>query len=133
MSQENVDLAYRANDAFNRRDLDAWLALTDPNVEFTTQIMKLESGGPYHGHEGTRKWWEALLGAFANFSGEIEEVRDLGDMTVMRVHQRAQGIESDAPTEETQWIATQWRNGRATWWGVFQSEGDALEAAGLRD
>jgi ketosteroid isomerase-like protein len=34
MSEENVELNQRANDAFNRRDLDALLALSDPDVEF---------------------------------------------------------------------------------------------------
>ena len=33
MSQENVELALRAFDAFNRRDLDAALALVDEDVE----------------------------------------------------------------------------------------------------
>jgi hypothetical protein len=35
MSQENVERAYRAVDAFNRRDLGSYLALIDPEVEFT--------------------------------------------------------------------------------------------------
>ena len=35
MSQENVELHQRAFDAFNRRDLDAFLALADPNIELT--------------------------------------------------------------------------------------------------
>ena len=33
MSQENVELTYQAYDAFNRRDLDAVLALMDADVE----------------------------------------------------------------------------------------------------
>ena len=33
MSQENVELAYRAYDAVNRRDLDGLLALMDDGVE----------------------------------------------------------------------------------------------------
>ncbi len=35
MSQENVELVYRVIDAFNRRDLGAYLVLMDPDVEFT--------------------------------------------------------------------------------------------------
>jgi hypothetical protein len=35
MSQENVDLTHRVIDTFNRRDLGAYLALTDAEVEFT--------------------------------------------------------------------------------------------------
>ena len=37
----------RAFDAFNRRDLDAFLALIDPEVEFTTRYMEME-GDPYY-------------------------------------------------------------------------------------
>jgi hypothetical protein len=47
MSQENVERVYRAMDAFNRRDLDAFLALADPSVEFTPYVVGLE--GSYHG------------------------------------------------------------------------------------
>jgi hypothetical protein len=44
MSQENVERLYRAYDAFNRRDLDAYLGLIDPEVELTPRIMELEGG-----------------------------------------------------------------------------------------
>jgi hypothetical protein len=33
MSEENVELAYQAVDALNRRDLDAFLSLCDPDLE----------------------------------------------------------------------------------------------------
>jgi SnoaL-like domain len=133
LSEENVELAYQVTDAINRHDLDALLALTDPNVEFTTLIVNLEGGGPYHGHDGVRKFWEILLGVFPDYSSEIEEVRDLGAVTVVRARQRGRGFESDAPAEQTRWFVAEWRTGKAIWWGVFQSEADALEAAGLRE
>jgi hypothetical protein len=47
MSQENVDLNYRAIDAFNRRDLGAYLALTDPDIEFTPYEVWVQGGSPY--------------------------------------------------------------------------------------
>ena len=133
MSQENVDLAYRATDALNRRDLDAWLALTHPDVEFTSRVSEMEGGGPYRGHDGARSWWENLFGVFPDFSSEIEEARDLGDVTVVRVRQRARGIGSDAPTEQTSWVVTEWRDGKGIWTCVYRSEAEALEAAGLEE
>jgi ketosteroid isomerase-like protein len=133
MSQENVELAYRAADAFNRRDLDAFLALCDPDVEHYSRLMELEGGGPFRGHAGIRSLWEGLLAISPNFSMEVEEVRDGGDVTISRVRQRGRGGESDAPMEQTQWIVARWRNGKATWSRIVLSEAEALEAAGLSE
>jgi hypothetical protein len=38
MSQENVELQHRLTDAFNRRDFDAMLALTDKDVELIPRV-----------------------------------------------------------------------------------------------
>ena len=48
MSQENVELAYRAYDAFNRRDWDAFVLLSDPEIEIESRLVIMEGG--YHGH-----------------------------------------------------------------------------------
>ena len=58
MSQENVELAYRYVDAFNRRDLGTYLALTDEDVEATPRTGAME--GSYHGHDGARAWWATV-------------------------------------------------------------------------
>ena len=65
-----------AADAFNRRDLDASLALADEDVEAIPRVGGMEGG--YHGHDGTRRWWTDLLGAFPDFSVEFHEVHDMG-------------------------------------------------------
>ena len=53
MSAENVELSYRAAEAFNRRDLDAFLALQANDVEGVPLASDMEGG--YHGHGGTRR------------------------------------------------------------------------------
>jgi hypothetical protein len=133
MSQENVDLAYRVGDAFNRRDLDGFLALTDPGIEFSSRIVELEGGGPYRGHDGIREWWEALFAVFPDFYAKIEEVKDLGDLTLTRLRQHTQGAERNAPGDQTQWNLVEWRDAKSIRAQVFLSEAEALEAAGLRE
>jgi hypothetical protein len=64
MSQENVDLYYRAIDAFNRRDLAAYLALMDADVEFTPYEVWVQGGSPYRGRAGVRSWWEESFAVF---------------------------------------------------------------------
>jgi ketosteroid isomerase-like protein len=133
MSQENVELLYRAYDALNQRNIDAMLALSDPDVEFTPLLLELEGGGPYRGHDGVRRWWEDLLGVFPDFSSKIEEVRDLGDVTAARLRMGAHHAESDAPVEETIWLVVEWHHNKVIWWRTFRSQAEALEAAGLSE
>jgi ketosteroid isomerase-like protein len=137
MSQENVELFWRAADAFNRRDLDAVLALCDPDIEFADFLMEMEGGGSFRGHEGVRSWWETYFTVFPDVSQEIEEVRDLGDVTLVhgrtRGRVRGPGMESDAPFEQAFWLVVKGQNKKAVWWRSFRSEAEALEAAGLRE
>ena len=101
MSQENVELLRRFHTAFNRRDLDALLALHDPEVEVVSLRMELEGGHPFQGHEGVRSWYESLLDVYPDFGSEIEEVRELGEVTIARLRQYGRGRESDAPIKLT--------------------------------
>jgi ketosteroid isomerase-like protein len=79
MSQENVGMVYQAIDAFNRRDLDGFLALMDPDVEFTPYEVAVQGGRPYRGHDGVRTWWEESFAVLPDLRAEIDEVRDGGD------------------------------------------------------
>src|SRR3954447_3144880 len=133
MSQENVELQHRAFEAINGRDIDAMLAFSDPDIEISPLILKLEGGDSYRGHEGVRRWWEDLLGVFPDYRIEADEVRDLGNVTVTCARAQAHGVESDALTQQQSWLVTEWHSGKAVWWGNFMSEGAALEAAGLRE
>ena len=133
MSQENVEQYYRVMDAFNRRDLDAVLPLFDPDVAFAPRSVALEGGRPYRGHDGVRSWWESTFAAFSDYVAEIEEVRDLGDMTLSRLRFRGRGMESDAPIDEVQWHVVEWRHGSVARLRTLRSESEALEAAGLSE
>jgi ketosteroid isomerase-like protein len=133
MSQENVELSYRAIDDFNRRDLDAFLALQDPDVEFTPYEVWVQGGNPYHGHEGVRSWWEESFAVIPDLAAEVYEVRDRGEMTFVGGRLRGHGAGSGASFERPMWLAVKWRDGKEVWWCSFGSEVEALEAAGLRE
>jgi ketosteroid isomerase-like protein len=133
MSQDKAELLHRASGAFNRRDIDAFLALTDPEVEFTPPNMGLEGGGTFRGHHGVRSWWENLLDVSPDFRAEFDEVRDLGDVTVARIRIHGHGVLSGAPMEQTSWQFAEWRQDRCVRWRTFPSEAEALEAAAPPD
>ncbi len=131
MSPDNVDLAHQAYDALNRRDLDAFLALMDADVEAVPRIVAIESG--FHGHDGIRRWWEDLVDFLPDVAIEIVAVRDLGDLTLAAVRMRGRGAGSDTPLDEPLWSAAEWRDGKCVWWGNYGTEAEALEAVALRE
>ena len=130
MSQENVELAKRALDAFNQRDWEAFLALTDEDIEIESRLVAME--GAYHGHEGLRRWWNDSVGAFPDYTAEHLEIRDLGDITLGHVRGRGHGAGSDTPFVDPFWQPTRWRDGKCVWWRNCSTEAEALEAVALR-
>jgi ketosteroid isomerase-like protein len=133
MSQENVEQHHKAADAFSRRDLDAMLVICDPDIVLVSRHLELEGSGHLRGHAAVRRWWETLLSVYPDFTSEIEEVRDLGDVTVARQRFRGQGMRRGAEMEQSQWQVTRWRDRKAVWWQSFPTEAEALQAAELRD
>jgi ketosteroid isomerase-like protein len=129
----NVELLHQAIDTFNRRDLGAFLALMDPGVEFAPYERALEGLGPYRGHDGVRTWWEESFAALPDLRAELYEVRELGDVTLARGRLRGTGAGSGAFFERTLWHVVEWRDGKQVWWSAFDSEAEALEAAGQRE
>jgi len=129
MSEENLELARRSCEMFNRRDLDGWLQMMAQDVRFQPQM-----GPASDGHEAIRRYWDLLIEG-ANLTVEIEDARDVGtDRVLTQVRQRGQarGVTFDDPL----WVPSRWREGKCVWWGVFFSEQDALnalEAAGLSE
>jgi ketosteroid isomerase-like protein len=131
MSEQNVELYRRGIEAFNRRDLDAFLALADPDVVGMSRVLAIE-GKSYRGHEGTREWWQDLLGVFPGFTIEIVTVRDVKDLTIAELRNSAHA-EGSGALAELVWQVSEWRNARVIRWQIYDSEQEALEAAGLSE
>ena len=132
MSGENVKLYRQGIDAFNRRDLDAFLALAHPDVVGISRVLAVERGS-YQGHDGAREWWDNLLGVFPDFKIEVVSVRDAGQLVVSGVRNRAHGAGVAVPLEEFVWQVSEWRDGQVVRWQMYETERDALEAAGIED
>lgn len=131
MSDENVELARRALEAFNRRDWEACLALMDEDVEIESRLVAME--GAYHGHEGLRGWWNDFLGAFPDYTADALEIRDLGDVTLGHMRGWGHSAGSDTPLIDPFWQPTKWRDGKCVWWRNCSTEAEALEAVRLRE
>jgi uncharacterized protein (TIGR02246 family) len=132
MSQENVELTRRAHDAFNRADLDAYVALMDEDVEAVPQMVGA-LGQTVRGHEGIRRWWKDLFEVVPDLTVEIVEVRDLGDVTLLRATYGGHGAASATPIATTSWLSLRWRDGKCVFWISKPTEVEALEAVGLSE
>jgi ketosteroid isomerase-like protein len=131
MSEENLDLAFQTLEAFNRHDLDAFLALMHDEIEIESRLVAIEGG--YHGHEGVRRWWSNFLDVLPDYTAEVEELHDLGDITLGRVRGRGHPADSTAPLIDTFWQPIRWRDAKCIWWRNCPTKAEALEAIGFRD
>lgn len=62
MSEENVEVVRQGYAAWNKGNMDAMLALLDPDVEFMTSGTFLGLDPVYYGHDGFRKFWSDFPG-----------------------------------------------------------------------
>ena len=130
MSEENVELVNRADAAMSRNDLQGFLSVTAPEVEFHSLIAESE-GTTYRGHDGIRDWWEQVKGALGGLRFEAEAIRVEGDWAVVKV--LVTGRIGDATVPQRMWQAVRARSGKAVWWSTYRTEAEALEAAGLSE
>jgi ketosteroid isomerase-like protein len=112
MSQENVQLHSRANRAFNTRNVEAFVAFCDPQIELRSALT-VPGGGIYHGHDGVRRWHRDLEDVFGGEIGIDPEVFfDLGEYTVTFHVLRGRGQQSGAGVATPAAHLCRWRDGR---------------------
>jgi ketosteroid isomerase-like protein len=130
MAQENVE-PHQAYDAFNRRDIDSYLETMAADVEVFPRQAAME--GVYRGHAGIRRWWADLLDVFPDFTVEVIEVRDLGDMTLAALRFHGHGGDSESPFDVAVWQLAEVSDAKCVRWRTLRSEAEALEGVGLRE
>jgi uncharacterized protein len=132
MSREKVDLVHRLVKAWNDGNLDAILALYDPECEVVFP-PEVPEPGPFHGHAELRQWAEGFLAAWEFHHVEVVELVDAKDSVVALLHLVGRGIGSGVEMDETDAHVFTIREGRIARWQNFAERAEALEAAGLRE
>src|SRR5215212_839533 len=101
--ETELDLLRRGYAAFSRRDLDALIAVCDPEIRLTPYIARLE-GNSYEGHDGLRRYTEEMWSALYAFEMDVESADACaGDWLLARGTFRLLGHESDPPVV-TNWV-----------------------------
>jgi ketosteroid isomerase-like protein len=120
----------RLIDAWNRHDVEATFALTDPEGVWFPSLEGIIEGRTYRGPAGMREYFEELAKFAEEGHTKVSEVHDLGDQVLIlgRIWLRfAGGPELD---QEGAVLHT-WRNGECVEGRTWLSHAEALEAAGL--
>jgi ketosteroid isomerase-like protein len=81
MSQENVEIVRRVNDAFHAADWDAALGLYDDEAEL--DMTRMLAGDVYHGPEEVRKFYTRWIVAWERFQAERLDLIDAGNAVVL--------------------------------------------------
>jgi ketosteroid isomerase-like protein len=129
MSQENVEIMEALYAAIERVDLDAFLALSHPEIEFHSMIAEAE-GGDFRGHDGVREWWRSVIESLGVRPG-AEQTESFRDRGISRF--RLSGTIEGVAVPQTMWMAWRVRDGLVAWWSTYRTEEEALEAVGLRE
>jgi ketosteroid isomerase-like protein len=136
MSQENVELVRRMYDAWNRRDEEEMLALSDPEVEYVNSPTAIEPGTRRGTNEVlavARTQWEFLRDG----RQEIDRTYDRGEEIVVLGRVSRRMPDGDARIEDRALVTWTIRDGKVVRVEVLgfggAEVGEALEAEGLRE
>ena len=132
MSQENVENVRRGIDAWNRGDLDQWLAGFGPEAELHT-TGRFPDQAVYRGRAGLERYWAEIHEAAEEMSLSISELRPIGDKVFQAVTASGRGKRSKVPVEQPIWLVTTVRDGLAVRVETYVDRAEALEAAGLSE
>jgi uncharacterized protein (TIGR02246 family) len=124
------ELIRAAYDALNRADLDGFLALVHPEVEFTSLVAEAEAT-TFRGREGIREWWDTVATAFEGVHWELHDIRILADDRAV-VDLQMSGAIGGVDLSQRMWQAVQSRDDKPIWWQICRTEHEALEALSRR-
>lgn len=130
MSEREVEIVRDSIEAFNRRDLEAMLAATDPDV-LIEDIPDLPEAKPFRGHEGMREFLALNWEPWEFVRTEIERLIDHGDDVIVLNRNRARGRGSRIDVDQTRGAIFTVRNEKIVRVRFYTEPQQALEAAGL--
>jgi ketosteroid isomerase-like protein len=132
VSEQNVALLGRRVDAYNARDIEAFIAHCDPDIQFHAAWS---AAGPtvYHGHDGLRSWHRELEDAWEEIRAEPEAFFDLGDKTLMFAVLHGRGRRSGAEATMPNVVVGTWRDGFLVHLKAYLQKEDALKDLSLSE
>jgi ketosteroid isomerase-like protein len=129
MSQENVEIMREGYRAFSNGEVDRFLALVDPDIEWKS----VEDTEPKRGVDGVIESVGDWFRVWEELHIEQEELIDAGDHVIAVVNERGRlaGIEGEVSERFFQvWTL---RDGKIVSFREYKTRREAVEAVGLSE
>jgi ketosteroid isomerase-like protein len=130
MSRENVEVVRRHKDAWNRRELTAWLASFASDGEIDWSRARGPLKGVYRGRGELERFWNEFWSTFENVQVEAHAFTDAGSKVVFPNTAHVRGRDGIEMVARSTFLFTV-EGGQITRLQLFQEQAEALEAAGL--
>jgi ketosteroid isomerase-like protein len=129
-----VDRVRETVEAFNRGDLDAALDRAHPDIQWRS-LDAFPDAGTYRGPEGVREFFQTWLDTFQGFRLHLEECVTVDEHLVLAtLRVSGEGAGSGVEVESPAFFQLlEFRDGLVIRARMFQTESEALEAAGLSE
>jgi ketosteroid isomerase-like protein len=134
MSQENVEIVRRCWAGLEESPPVVHLQFFDEEVELKNP-PEFPLRGPFHGHDGVRRWATEIWEVITDLHHEIEEIIEAPNGETVVSVQRTQGRMRHTGLPSNVLWATVWtfRNGKVVRGQGYFRKSEALEAAGLSE
>jgi ketosteroid isomerase-like protein len=137
MSQENLEVARKVEllrrwfEAFNARDIERIIALSDPRIEAHSRWAAVGEVTVYRGHGGLRSW--EIEETWDDLHAEVEALFDLGERALTFYTLHGRGRQSGAPSSMWFAMVARWHAGRCVHWKAYVDRGEALRELGVSE
>jgi ketosteroid isomerase-like protein len=125
----NTDTVRRFFEAFDRRDEDALLELSDPEIRFEPASTEVAERPAYTRHDGMRRYLYDVQQTWDRFQLTVHSVQEGAQAILVlgRIYARGQGFVGDDPVG----IVCRLRDGRLADVKVYTDQDAARAAAGV--
>jgi ketosteroid isomerase-like protein len=117
-------------DAYNARDLPAYLALVSESISFRSRFTAMDSV-VYRGHGDVSRYFAQLDEAWSRYEMQPRRLVPVGEKVVALCHLYAVGRESDLPVEEDSAVVFTLEDGKIAEIDSYRTHAEALEAVGV--
>ena len=116
--------------AMRDRDVDRFLLHVSPEVDFVPLLAGVEGGGAWRGHEGVRRWLDALFEAWEGYDPRFSLLEEVAPgLGIFTADVYLRGRESGLEVTRSVYQAFEFgEDGLAVWWRFFETVEEARAA-----